>query len=624
VSPVDPSRYLGLFVAEAREHLAAAQELAARPDGLRGRAEPLRDLLRHAHSVKGMAATMGYRPMATLAHAVEDLLAAWRRGNSVPEDEHAALVVDGLVCLERMVASAERGAPVQDAETGDILRRLTEALAPLSGSGSDPASPVAAAPPTRAVRHFRIEIALSPSAPSPPVQAAMILGRLGKLGKVLKSDPPAAALRIGRVDGRVEALLETERSAEDVERELRSADAVASFRIEPVAAAPPSPACPAAPASWTRVRSDLLDAVLERVLDLTFEQERLAPPLRAASDRAGAGRLDRCRALVRALHADVVEMRLVAFETVAHRLSRAVHDLSRRLGKPVRFEIEGRDVRMDRSMLEALEDPLLHMVRNAVDHGIEAPEARAAAGKEPSGRITLAVLRRADRILVALEDDGAGIDAKALRLAALERGLIGPAEAARLGEADSLMLATLPGFSTADTLTEVSGRGVGLDAARAGIEALGGRLEIRSSPGRGAVMRITLPPSLALVQTLLVRSGGELFAVPAASVERMLTLGDDGTPPDARPHGVPAEVVRLDERLDLGPDATRRGRAGSALLCPAGERAMVLLVDEVLGRKEVVVKPLKAPLGLLREYSGATLLEDGSVVLVLDPAALLP
>jgi two-component system chemotaxis sensor kinase CheA len=371
------------------------------------------------------------------------------------------------------------------------------------------------------------------------------------------------------------------------------------------------------------VRTDLLDAMLDRVLELRSEQERLAPPTRSAGDRALAGRFDRCRVLARALHAQVVELRLVAFETVARRLARGVQELAAGLGKSVRFDLEGRDVRMDRSMLEALQDPLLHMLRNAVDHGIESPAARAASGKEPSGRITLSVERRADRIVVALEDDGAGMDAAALRLAALRSGLIGPAEAARLGEAEALLLATLPGFSTAEALTEVSGRGVGLDAARSGIEALDGTLEIRSAPGRGTGMRITLPLTLALVQTLLVRSGGELFLVPASGVERVVQLPEGAPVPESRCHGAPVDVVRLEQRLGLRRAAPRDGRPGAAILWPRGERTTALLVDEVLGRKDVVVKPLKPPLALLREYSGATLMEDGSVALVLDPGALV-
>jgi two-component system chemotaxis sensor kinase CheA len=359
--------------------------------------------------------------------------------------------------------------------------------------------------------------------------------------------------------------------------------------------------------------------VLERVLDLMFEQGRLAAPLRDSRDREAAAQMERCRALLRAVHADVMEMRLIAFDSVAHRLSRAVHDLARRLGKPVRFDIAGRDVRMDRSMLEALVDPLLHMVRNAVDHGIEAPEARRASGKDEAGAISLSVERRADRILITLEDDGRGLDSGTLRLAAVERGILGPSEAARLGEAESLMLATLPGFSTATAVTDVSGRGVGLDAARAGIESLGGRLEIRSAPGRGASMRILLPMTLAMIQTILVRSRGHLFAIPASAVERMLPSGEALVSSD----GTAQAPVRLDERLGIDAGEPRAGRASAVLVCPVGESRRALQVDEVLGQKDVLVKPLLRPVSLLPEYSGAALLEDGSVVLVLDPAALL-
>jgi two-component system, chemotaxis family, sensor kinase CheA len=613
---MDLSKYLGLFVAEAREHLAAAYRIAAEPEHPLARADSVRDLLRHAHSLKGMAASMGYRAMATLAHRLEDLLDAHRGGTSVPPDEHAALVLDALGSLERMVALAEQQAPVEDADAPGIASRLAEASAPGAGGPPGERSPSPDAPATR---NLRISVVLSPAAASPPVQAAMILGRLGGLGRVVQSDPPPAALRMGRLDGRLVVLLETERPAADVENELRYDAAVASFGVEPLAPEDAPRDRPVSPASWIRVRADVLDAVLERVLDLMFEQGRLSAPLRDSRDREAAAQMERCRALLRAIHADVMEMRLIAFDSVAHRLSRAVHDLARRLGKPVRFDIAGRDVRMDRSMLEALVDPLLHMVRNAVDHGIEDPEARRASGKDEAGAISLSVERRADRILITLEDDGRGLDPRALRLAAVERGILGPSEAARLGEAECLMLATLPGFSTAAAVTDVSGRGVGLDAARAGIESLGGRLEIRSAPGRGASMRILLPMTLAMIQTILVRSRGHLFAIPASAVERMLPSGEAVVSSD----GTAQAPVRLDERLGIETGEPCAGRASPVLVCPVGERRKSLQVDEVLGQRNVLVKPLLRPVSLLPEYSGAALLEDGSVVLVLDPAALL-
>ncbi len=613
---MDLSRYQDLFVAEAFDHLAAAREIAGRPGGFAGEPGPLRDLLRHTHSLKGMAASMGFAPMASLAHAMEDLLAACRDTDRAVDGDPANLIVEGLACLERMVRHAEERAPVHDPDAADISRRLAATLA---DTGARPAAASAATCAATPARHrFAIEIRLAPAAPSPPLQAAMVLGRLGKHGRLLGSDPPAAALRLGHVAGRLTAHIETTGTEESLENELHEMGDVESFRIERLDTAIQPPKAGARSVSWTRVRSDLLDRLAERMLDLMFEQGRLALAVGDSHDREAVERLGRCRTLARGLHADVAEMRLVPFESLAQRLSGSVEDLARRLGKPIRLDIEGRAVRLDRTMLEALADPLLHMVRNAVDHGIESAEERAAAGKEPSGHLELALARRAERIVITLEDDGRGFDAGTLRRTAVERGILSPTEAARLGEDESLMLATLPGLSTAEILTDVSGRGVGLDAARAAIEALGGRLEIRSSAGRGAQMRMLLPLTLALVPALLVRSRGQLFALPSSGVERMLP------PPPAGATAEPSPVVvRLDERLGLPHATTAAGDTGPALLCPTGERPLALIVDEVLGQKEIVVKPLRSPLGLLEEYSGAALLEDGSIVLVLDPPALL-
>jgi two-component system chemotaxis sensor kinase CheA len=519
------SRYLGLFLTEAREHLENARERARALRRDPRDAEALRDLFRHAHSLKGMAATMGFKRMIQLAHALEDLLDKVREGRPVPERTTRDLPGDVLDCLARMVDSAVRGEGVDDPRA----RELTEALRRAVGGASE-----------------------RPHAPDPD------------------------------------------------------------------ASAPAPQAGPGGPGeSWVRVRADLLDALLECALELMLERGRLEIALQQGHADS-ARRFDRCDLLLKRLYELVMELRLVPFDSAADRLVQTVEDLAEDLGKPSGLAVAGREVRLDRSVLDGLLEPLLHLLRNAVDHGIESADERAAAGKPERGRIELTLDRRSDALQVTVRDDGRGIDPDDIRRIAVARGTITPEAAAALSDAEARMLVTRPGFSTAATTDEVSGRGVGMDVVRYRVESLGGHLSIESEPGVGTEMRLALPQTLAVIQALLVRCHDEVYALPVAAVEQTLRTGRGGRF-DFDP-GV--EVIDLADRLRIprrGPGARQGGRG---LMLDAGGGGIGLLVDEVLERREIVVRPLEPPLSRLAEYAGASLLEDGRVALVLDPAAL--
>ncbi len=643
---MDLSRYLDLFVAESREHVVAAQDLASRLSAREIDSAALRELFRHSHSLKGMAGSMGYPAMCAVAHAIEDLLDVIRADPSAEAGpEEAAPILDGLACIERMIGAAARHESPDDPEAEAIAARLRAlARAPAqrrkdagreatpekeSAVAAEPAPAPRNVPVEPSQRYWQVRMRLRTEGYFPALQAASVLGRLGRSGRVVRADPPLAALRIGRFDGDLEAQLETDRAASEIEAELREIGAIEKFSLAPRPGEPAQGSAGSPRRTWVRVRADVLDSLLEKSLDLMLEQGRLAAAMDTGQERnPGADdAIARCGALLRSLYGDVMELRLVPFATVAGRLERSVHDLARTLGKKVRFEIVGRDVLIDRTILDALIDPFVHLLRNAIDHGIENPEARASAGKDPTGLVRLQLEREAERIRIVVEDDGRGLCAADLKRVAVARGLAATSEVARMSDAEALLLSTLPGLSTAAKPTEVSGRGVGMDVVRSAIEGLGGRLEIDSDPGRGARIRILLPLTLAVVQALLVRSRGDLFALPISSAERMLPLGE-GTRRTAK--GRPLlpeeeegiELLPLDECLGLDGERPPWQGTRAVVVCPIGERRVGIVVDEVLGRREVVVRPLASPLRALETYSGAALLEDGSIVLVLDPASL--
>ena len=367
------------------------------------------------------------------------------------------------------------------------------------------------------------------------------------------------------------------------------------------------------------MRADLLDEVMVRAVDLFHESRRT----RAAAGRGGprlSRHLDRTEFRIRELYTRLSELRLVPLDTLCLRVKQTARELSRDLAKPVRVSIEGGEILVDRSIVDALSDPLQHMVRNALDHGIESRAEREAAGKPAEASLVLHVTRRGGLLTLALEDDGRGLDAGALRRAAVARGTVDGQRAAEMSDAEAYLLSTVPSLSTVDRPTRVSGRGVGMDVVRRSVEQLGGSLSLSSQPGCWTRVELRLPATAALIQALLLRSGEDLFAMPVSRVRTTLDWRC-GAHPGAEevPDGAPGalRVVRLDAWLGLPPADEPRGNL-TALLLDLEDRNVGLVVDEVLGRRDLLVRPLGAPLSSMAPYSGAALLDDGSVALVLD------
>ena len=630
---MDLSAYLDLFVAEAREHIAAASELAAKVDGRETGEADLRELFRHVHSVKGMAASMGFPAMSSLAHDAESLMDLVRQGQIAPRPTTRRVLCDALLCLDRMVDRAESKEPVEDGERAPVQENLRGLLRGkidigLHQPAPDPggsARPAGTQEPTTPAGCVRVALIVRRDRAFPAVRAAVVLGRLGKLGRLMRIDPPMAALRSGRFDGRLQATLFSDLPLKALAARIAALEEIDSFTLVPTEA-PPEKEAPQGSQATMRVRADRLDALLEDVLDLLTSIGRVDAGVAASGNGSALAReAEAARRLARRAYDGLVDMRLVPFEIATHRLRRVADEVARKLDKPVTFEVVGDDVRIDRSLLERLIDPLLHMVRNAVDHGLESPDARRAAHKPPAGHLRIVVLRQASGLSIVVEDDGAGLDPRRLKQVAIERGLLTPVEAVRLADDEALLLITLPGFSTVSATTEVSGRGVGMDVVRHAVEALGGRLRIEARSGRGARFELALPATVALVQVYLVRAGGVSFAVPLAALLRMAPMDDNGTTwRDGRRFSCTGSeevpVWALCDVLGLRPAGTAGGMA--LIVSSARGTTVGIEVDEVVERRELVVRPLPTPLSGLPGYTGASVLDDGSIVLVLDPANL--
>ena len=646
----DLSRYLALFVSESKEHLDALSQGLVRLERAGAGGEdpaPLIDeLFRHAHSVKGMAAAMQQEGIAAVAHRAEDVIGALRTQGGSPGPEVVDALLAATDAITAMVEQAATGAsPVPDEAVARRLdvqasrlhgREGEEAAGPPgTGAGALDAGPLEAdasvegAPPAPAGRRLRVEVEVSEASPVPAVRGFLVLKRLGDVARIASSSPTVDELRAGRMpDRRLTAEIETSATSQEVERTLEQIADLARVEVreaQPVAQPQPTlPEPPAEPPRTVRVRAEMLDDFLDVAGELLLATARLREAGRAIPEpqrREHDEGVDRLQAIAKDLHRRVMSARMTPLTTLSARLPRAARDLARRTGKQVEVVVTGAEIEVDRALLDEIGDPVLHLLRNAVDHGIETAAQRIAAGKRPTGRIEVSARRERDRVILEVADDGRGMDAAALRRAAVARGAIGAEAAEALSDADVLLLACLPGVSTASQVTEVSGRGVGMDAVKRSAEALGGTLSIESHPGTGTRFTLRLPLTVAMQPVLLVRVGTEILAIPVSKVHgaaeaRLELLERAGGAPQLAFGGGHVPVHDLGVLLGTGPNP--QGGRRSIVVTDSDTGRVGLAVDQLLGQQEAVLKPLHGPLCLVPGLSAVTVLGNGRPVFVLD------
>lgn len=605
--------YAELYASEAREHLGEVNRglLAFEADpGDRGAVE---SVFRAVHTLKGMSAAMGFQAVADLAHAMESALDGLRKPEAAPSIELVDLLLRAADVLEEAVEASVSG--VEMPPVGELVARL---------QGS-----------TAAVEQvWQVKVRLVPHVTLRGARAFVVLQRAGELGAAFDHAPSPDAIRDGRFEHEIAFKLRTDRDARAVEAHLRAAGEVERVDVAPPPAEGRATAPPAAEAkaptrpAGARVRVDIrrLDALMNLVGELVLVREALRAltqrhPLPALSEVA-----DRAARLVGELQREVLQSRMVPVWQVFDRFPRVVRDTARALGKEVELVVEGKEIELDRSMLDEIGDPLIHLLRNAVDHGVEPPEERAREGKPRAGRVRLAATRERDTVVIEVSDDGRGIRRSAVVERAQSLGLLPKDAPSTVSDQELWRLMAHPGLTTAPGVTGVSGRGVGLNVVEERVRSLGGTVWLESGEGEGTAFRLELPLTLAILRALVVRSRGARYAIPIAHAR------ETGRRPESavqRANG--REWVRWRDELvpltRLGRTLGGNGHEGGPDPMPVvalevGGRRFALGVDELLGEQEIVVKSFLAPRGTLSIFSGATVMPDGRPVLIIDPASL--
>ena len=598
-------------------------------------ADLLNAVFRAFHTVKGGAGFLAIEPMVQLCHHAEDLLNVARNGQLLLDAERMDALLEALDLLNDMLAALAGGSAMAMPPQG-LLARLTPGAKASPPPAPRPVAPPVAPPPgDGTIDDSEFEALLdslygtggapgAPAAEQPTASGGIsddefeaLLDNLhGKGGTPGAMDSAPASVASTISDDEFESLLDHLHGKGVAPRAVASAPAPAATPAPPTRHAAP------APENTVRVDTARLDALVHRAGELVLVRNRLLSLAAKTGDETlelAATELDR---VADALQNAVLGMRMQPVGRLFQRFPRIVRDLSRQLGKDVELVQEGEGTDLDRSLVEALADPMVHLIRNALDHGLEMPEERERAGKPRKGKVTLAASQRGERIVISVSDDGRGMNPDVLRRKAVEKGLMDEAQAARLTENECYEIIFRPGFSTAATVSDISGRGVGMDVVKTCVVELGGTLSVRSQLGKGSTLELAVPLTLAIQRVLMVRVGARLLALPLSNVDEVFELAPGQQQPlDGRT--VASHRGRALALADLGNWVGVEGLAGShVVVLHIGHTRLGCLVHEVLGREDVMVKPLGPLFQGVPAVAGATVTGDGRLALVMDLAGL--
>lgn len=646
MATVDLTQFHRTFFAESLEGLDAMEAALLELDGGASGSELVDTIFRAAHSIKGGAATFGFADVAAFTHVAESLLAEVRDGHRAAEGELIELMLRSVDCLRGMIERSRAHQPVADADS-EALRAQLQRLAGSADAAS--AAPVAHA--TSAVRGWQIRFVALPQllqSGNDPLRVFRELQALGRLEVSRAFVLDAAPTQLGQLDPTQcflgwELVLHGDIARDAVQGVFEWLDGDCELAITAMperreaATAPAPKAATAAPAAAAaagsggsiRVDIDKIDALINMMGELVITQSMLSD-LGERFDMSQLSRLkDRLTHLernTRELQESVMRIRMLPIGSVFNRFPRLVHDLERKLDKRVTLQMHGEHTELDKTVLEKIGDPLVHLVRNAIDHGLEKPAQRVAAGKDETGTLSLDAWHEGGNIVVQVSDDGAGLNHAAIAAKAVQRGLI---EADHdLSDEEIAELIFQPGFSTSDTATDLSGRGVGMDVVRRNVRDLGGSVGVRSVSGKGSAFTITLPLTLAIIEGLVTAVGEERYILPLISVIESLRLRSDAVRRIAgggevfafRGDYVP--ILRLHHAFGCS-DAVTDVEQGIVVVVDDGHRRVGLLVDALVGQQQAVIKSLEAHYRRVRGISGATILSDGSVALIIDVAGVV-
>ena len=676
------NQYMDMFLDESHEHLQSLNEGLLRLEENMEEIDAVNDIFRNAHTLKGMSATMGFAKIAELTHEMEDVLDLVRKSQLKLNEDIIDTLFKCLDSLEQMVDSVGNGEAEDVVDVSDLVAKLSS----ISKGTPAPAAatPAAAAPAAAAaggntgmaemefddidldvmkkakeagMNLFHAKITLMETCVLKAARSVMVMQALDEVGDVIKSVPPAEDLEQEKFERSFEIIIATSADAQAVQNAVDTVSEIEDVHVEsvdpdkvgkgaapaPAAAAPAAkPVAPAAkkeaakPAAAApkkqhqsqsvRVDIEKLDTLMNLMGELVINKVRLEQIGQTHRLTDLMETLEQMDRVTGDLQNIVMKVRMVPVSAVFNRFPRMVRDVSKELGKEINLTIEGEETELDRTVIDEIGDPIMHLLRNSLDHGVESPDVREAKGKSRTGEVGLIARHEGNNVVIMITDDGAGIDANKIRRKAVEKGMVTQSEADSLDDADAVRLIFLPGFSTAEQITDISGRGVGMDVVRSKIEALSGHVDVETHIDEGSIFKIKLPLTLAIIQAMLVRVQEEMYAIPLTSIDSTINI----EPSDIQTvqnkevivlRGEIIPIIRMEEALQV--PHTKDSDEHFVVVVHAGEAKAGIVVDNLIGQQEIVIKTLGNLFAGLKLFGGATVLGDGRVALILDVATMI-
>ncbi|AGX44940.1 chemotaxis protein CheA [Clostridium saccharobutylicum] len=680
---MDTSQYMSMFLEESLENLQTLNESLLELEQNPEDTDKVNEIFRVAHTIKGMAATMGFTDLAELTHKMEDVLAEFREGELKVTQDVVTVLFDCLDTLEKMVDNVQEGSD----EKVDI-EGIMAALADIKNNGNKQADNNVSESTTetsennviankdlslelneydisvikqaaqKGFNSIELKITLSENTLLKSARAFLIVKDLEDNGEILKSDPSTEDIENEEFEFELKFVLVTKNTVDEIisiangisevakveatlieleSVELSEKEAETKVEAKVVQNEPKASKVEAKKADTNKkpsqkkemkkahqsVRVDLerIDNLMNMVSELVIYRTRLEQIVTAQKSQELNETLEQVGRTTSDLQDLVMKIRMLPLDTVFNRFPRMIRDVSVELNKEINFIIEGADTELDRTVIDEIGEPLIHLLRNAADHGVESKEERIAAGKSPVGTVKLVAYQEGTKALIKVIDDGAGINVERVKAKAEERGI----NTEGLSDSDIKNLIFAQGFSTNEVVTDISGRGVGMDVVKTKIAALGGTVDLISEEGKGSTFVIKLPLTLQIIQALLVRVGEETLAISLGFIDRVIDYKEEQI---KRSNGKEVIIyrddviplVRLNETLDIEASKTDKK---FVIIVNVGDKTIGLLVDSLLGQQEIVIKPLGKTLKNLDQYIGATILGNGLVTLILDVGALL-
>lgn len=607
---IDIEKYRELFFQESREYLTVIFSHLSRLSQENFDKEAINEIFRAAHSIKGMAASVDFEDVARLSHAIENLFDMFRKGEKFHSKKIFGIIFNAVKTLESLIEKHQRK------EGGGVnIDRLLHEINQVINEKEEKDEKIDEAKVEKGKKEIEFEVEIDRNIDSPAVRAYMVLRKLKEYGEIISSNPSIAELKKGIFRGILKVKLSTQDAEENIKNVIKNINGISDFRIiEPEKQIAKEVK---GHSETIRVRSEIFDHLLTVTGELIVAKSRLLESVKEKLTPEELIYFENISSLITEIKDTVLSARLLPLSFLTDRLPRVVLESAQNTGKEVNFTVNGENVELDRAVLDALHDPLTHILRNSVDHGIEFPEERERLGKSRRGKIELNARRVGEFVEIDIIDDGKGMDVDALKRKAVALGVITEEQAFKMSYNDALYLACIPGLSTRNDVTATSGRGVGLDVVKNLVESRGGILFISSEPGRGTIISLKLPLNISILRALILEASGEQFGIQLSNIEKVFELNPDFFSRTEHLYELDGKMLMI---MDAGKFFGSNGfnpRVGILLNSRKGH--FILAVESIVSLGELYVMPVPKPLASLPQLNGVSITGSGKPIFILDP-----